>query len=246
VAVFREARRVLRDDGTLWVVAGDCYAGSGKGGQSPTMRSEGWQPVYANHGKAYGLKRKDLIGIPWMLAFALRADGWILRQEIIWHKPNAMPESVKDRCTRAHEQIFMLAKSARYYYDADAVREPAANGDPGPPRGSLGAARASQGRRGEGQPCGEPASTRNRRSVWTVPARPGGGALCPVYPARLVEPCVYAGSRPGGLVIDPFCGSGSTGAAALGAGRRFIGIDISPESCELAAMRLKDAVRQVG
>ena len=127
VAVFREVRRVLKDDGIMFLNLGDSYAGSGKGGQSEEKRSENWQPQYGNKGKRYGLKPKDLIGIPWMVAFALRADGWYLRQDIIWHKPNPMPESVTDRCTKAHEYIFLMSKSQRYYYDAEAIKTPVAD-----------------------------------------------------------------------------------------------------------------------
>jgi DNA modification methylase len=123
VGVFREVKRVLRDDGTLWLNLGDSYAGSGKGGQSEEKRSENWQPEYGNKGKRYGLKPKDLIGIPWMVAFALRADGWYLRQDIIWHKPNPMPESVTDRCTKSHEYIFLLSKSKQYYYDYESIKQ---------------------------------------------------------------------------------------------------------------------------
>ena len=126
VEVFREVKRVLRDDGTLWVNIGDSYAGSGKGGQSENKKSKNWQPAYVNKGCLYGLKQKDLIGIPWMLAFALRTDGWYLRQEIIWAKPNPMPESVTDRCTKSHESIFLFSKSRNYYFDADAIADPVA------------------------------------------------------------------------------------------------------------------------
>lgn len=127
VDVFREVRRVLKDDGTLWLNLGDSYAGSGKGGNSESKRSKNWQPEYANHGQTYGLKQKDLIGIPWMVAFALRADGWYLRQDIIWSKPNPMPESVTDRCTKSHEYIFLFSKSKKYYFDHEAIKKPVAS-----------------------------------------------------------------------------------------------------------------------
>lgn len=152
VQVFREVWRVLKDDGTLWLNLGDSYAGSGKGGQSKEKRSENWQPSYANKGMLYGLKPKDLIGIPWMASFALRADGWYLRSDIIWHKPNPMPESVKDRPTKAHEYIFLLSKSQRYYYDADAIAEPSVTNDLRRPYGSPGAnALDPRGKQGEGK-----------------------------------------------------------------------------------------------
>jgi len=214
VEVFRAVRRVLRDDGTLWVVIGDSYAGSGKGGNS--AGHEGKQDTNRGTLSVKGrmtptggdIKSKDLIGIPWQLAFALRADGWYLRQDIIWQKPNAMPESVRDRCTRAHEYIFMLTKSARYYYDADAVAETAVHGD-----------------------------ARNRRSVWTVSTKPYKGAHFATFPPELIEPMILASSRRGGIVIDPFCGSGTTGVVAAAHGREFIGIDINPDYAEMARNR---------
>ena len=253
VDIFREVRRTLKEDGTVWIVIGDSYAGSGKGGQSAEKQSDNWQPKYANKGKAYELKPKNLIGIPWRVAFALQADGWILRQDIIWHKPNAMPESVKDRCTRAHEYIFMLTKQARYYYDGNAVKEKAVNGDPHPPRGSKGVFNPNSGRRKQDEhgrryegfngryhrDGREPIIERNRRSVWTVTTKPLKEAHFAVFPPDLIEPCVLASTRPGGLVIDPFLGSGTTGIVARANGRDFIGIDINPEYCKIAEKRLK-------
>jgi len=197
VSVFRESRRVLKDDGTLWLNLGDSYAGSGKGGQSEAKRSENWQPEYANKGKLYGLKPKDLIGIPWMVAFALRADGWYLRSDIIWHKPNPMPESVKDRPTKAHEYIFMLSKSPKYYYDADSILEPA-NYDGRKDTKFKGAIKSYDGvmpgakpqsfaQNGHERwvykmPDGSPA--RNKRSVWTVTTKPYKGAHFATFPPR--------------------------------------------------------------
>ncbi|GHV18306.1 methyltransferase [Clostridia bacterium] len=258
VEVFREVRRVLRDDGTLWVIIGDSYAGSGKGG-NPIGRegkqdtNKGTLTIKGKKTPTFdGLKPKDLIGIPWMLAFALRADGWYLRQDIIWHKPNAMPESVRDRCTRAHEYIFMFTKSPRYFYDNEAVAEKAVNGDPRPPRGSKGALTENLGRRkqdGHGRRHAgfneryhsnehAPVTTRNRRSVWTVTTKPLKEAHFATFPPDLIEPCILASSRPGGIVLDPFCGSGTVGLLAERHGREFIGIDINREYCELAERRI--------
>lgn len=242
VDVFREVRRVLSDDGTLWVNIGDSYAGSGKGGQSEKKRSENWQPVYANHGKTCGLKPKDLIGIPWMLAFALRADGWFLRQEIIWSKPNAMPESVKDRPTRAHENIFLFTKSKQYYYDYEAIQEPCLDGDPNMPRGSKGVLghqnggtrkQDGHGRRHAGFNDryfdGSRRVLRNKRSVWTVATQPYAGAHFAVFPPELIRPCIRAGCSVGGVVLDPFMGSGTTAIVALEEGRHYLGIELNEQ-----------------
>ena len=246
VEVFREVRRVLRDDGTLWVNIGDSYAGSGKGGQSAEKRSENWQPAYASRGKTYGLKPKDLVGIPWLLAFALRADGWYLRSEIIWHKPNAMPESVKDRPTRAHETVFLLSKSSSYFYNYGAIMEPAVNGDPQCPRGSGGAFRPNGGRRMQAEDIldGAALEERNKRDVWTVATKPYTGAHFAVFPPDLIRPCILAGSRYGGTVLDPFFGAGTTGLVALEEQRGYIGIELNPEYVGLARRRLETAAVQ--
>ena len=174
VEVFRLVRDALADDGTLWLNLGDSYAGSGKGGQSEAKRSDGWQPEYANKGATYGLKPKDLIGIPWRVAFALQADGWYLRSDIIWHKPNPMPESVTDRPTKSHEHLFLFSKSPRYYYDHEAIKEPTVDGD----------------------------HARNKRDVWTINTKPFKGAHFAVMPEALVEPCILAGSRIAGKRCD--------------------------------------------
>jgi len=221
VDVFREVRRVLKDDGIMFLNLGDSYAGSGKGGQSEEKRSENWQPQYGNKGKRYGLKPKDLIGIPWMVAFALRADGWYLRSDIIWHKPNCMPESVTDRPTKAHEYIFLLSKSQRYYYDKEAILEPHSDetkkyfekytpdhskslsdrkialGDKGKTRTGFGNSRA------EATACMNP-SGRNKRTVWTIPTKPYKGAHFATYPEKLIEPCIRAGTSEKGYC--PTCG----------------------------------------
>lgn len=208
------------------------------------MYTENWKPEYSHIGasarrnavtkyagdpRVYeGMKNKDLMGIPWMLAFALRADGWWLRQDIIWHKPNAMPESVKDRCTKSHEYIFLLSKSQAYYFDSDAIKEKAVSK---PWKG----ANPQQDHSGW---CGGNGETRNKRDVWTVATRPYKGAHFAVFPPELIRPCVLAGSRKGGIVLDPFIGSGTTAAVAVEEGRDFIGIDIHPNYAELARKRV--------
>ena len=240
VEVFREVRRVLKDDGTLWLNIGDSYATKAAG----------------------AVKRKDLNGIPWLLAFALRSDGWHLRADIIWHKPNTMPESAKDRPTRAHEYIFLLSKSPDYFYNAEAIKEPAA-GFPGSE--NLNARRRGNSRTFRGgnaythnQAAENSASVereshgltpnetgkRNRRTVWTVATRPYKGAHFATFPEELARPCILAGSRPGDTVLDPFCGSGTTGAVAIQEGRDFIGIDINPEYIKLSEQRLREAAQE--
>jgi len=229
VAVFRECKRILRDDGTLWVNIGDSYNGS-----APNQSGQnGYNDGRENRDKRYstggvnGLKPKDLIGIPWMLAFALRADGWYLRQDIIWAKPNPMPESVKDRCTKSHEYIFLLSKSARYYYDNEAVMEDAAGG-----RERFGGAK--YGDKGLDKSRNDTArfdetivSVRNKRDVWTVATKPYKGAHYATFPPDLITPCILAGAPEGGIVFDPFVGSGTTVATAIQLGRRGVGIDLS-------------------
>lgn len=282
VAVFREVRRVLRDDGTLWLNIGDSYAGSGRGVGDTKTTNKGNPASRDMHdamvdagalGRAWvkpppGLKQKDLIGIPWLLAFALRADGWYLRQEIIWHKPNPMPESVRDRCTKAHETIFMLSKSARYYYDADAVAEPAiyaglvgqdASGFKNPMNfnGKHAASpevrgerktdkQRGYGRRHQGfndrwdamERAEQCSGTRNKRSVWTVATQPFSEAHFATYPPALIEPCILAGCPEGGTVLDPFGGAGTTGLVADRLGRSAILCELNPEYAELARKRL--------
>ena len=238
VEVFREVRRVLRDDGTLWIVIGDSYAGSGKAGQSASMRSENWQPRYVNKGKTYGIKPKDLIGIPWRLAFALQSDGWYLRQDIIWHKTNPIPESVTDRCTKSHEYIFLLSKSRRYYFDSDAIKEPAVSTDNSKRNRDETRLNNTPGRTRMSGLLKNDYVTRNKRDVWTVATQPYKEAHFAVFPPKLIEPCILAGSRTGGTVLDPFMGSGTTGVVAYTHGREFIGIDLNPDYCTVAENRL--------
>lgn len=233
VEVFREVRRVLRPDGTLWINIGDSYATS-SGSQPPTntRNAQG----HTAKSVPLGYKRKDMIGIPWMLAFALRTDGWYLRQDIIWAKPNTMPESVRDRCTRSHEYIFLLSKSRKYYFDAEAISEPIS--------GESLKRYERKGERGSPMFCGcadddeHKKARKNRRDVWSIPT---GGFKCEhiaVFPERLVEPCILAGSPEGGVVLDPFAGSGTTGAVAKRLGRDFVGVEINPQYRRMAIDRI--------
>jgi DNA modification methylase len=257
VEVFREVRRVLRDDGTLWLNLGDSYAAArggthqpaetlagGKGGKSADGanvnrdRHDGYNPT--RNAPAIGLKHKDLIGIPWRVAFALQADGWYLRQDIIWHKPNPMPESVRDRCTKAHEYLFLLSKSGRYFFDAEAIKEPAVYANSG--RSSATKHDLSGDRKRNGSTNAPSfraiAETRNRRSVWTVTTKPFAGAHFATFPPDLIEPCILAGCPAGGTVLDPFFGAGTTGLVAQKHGRDCVGIELNPAYVEIAQKRL--------
>jgi site-specific DNA-methyltransferase (adenine-specific) len=209
VEVFAEVRRVLADDGTLWLNIGDGYT-SGNRGYRASDKKNSARAMAVRPGTPEGLKPKDLIGVPWRLAFALQEDGWYLRDDIVWHKPNAMPESVKDRPARSHEYVFMLTKSENYYYDWQASREPADNG-----------------------------GFRNRRSVWSVNTRPFQGAHFATFPPDLIRPCVQMSSQPGDFVLDPFFGSGTVGVVCLEEKRRYIGAELNPGYVALAARRLK-------
>jgi len=252
VEVFREVRRVLREDGTLWLNLGDSYAGNATSG-GPNRNDGGPAVRVAGVPTKIGenLKPKDLCGIPWRVALALQADGWYLRQDIIWHKPNPMPESVTDRCTKSHEYVFLMAKSQRYYYDAETIQEAFADdrmGNPGKYKWAYGSGSGKgkgetsllkedgmvHGWNQDGAACG-----RNRRSVWTVCTKPYSGAHFAVMPPDLVKPCILAGCPEGGVVLDPFMGSGTVAAVAQDAGRRAIGIELNPEYCKLIAKRFK-------
>lgn len=249
VLLFREVRRVLSDDGTVWLNIGDSYAGtckSGGGKQGEKWAAHGADTEGARGGKYVpppsGLKPKDLMGIPWRVALALQADGWWLRNDIIWAKPNPMPSSAQDRCTVAHEYLFLLTKSARYYYDADAIREPLAEATLADKR--LGAVHDEPRERYGGQAscpssfAGANPLGANRRTVWTITPNYYQGAHFAVFPEQIPERCILAGSRPGDLALDPFSGSGTTGKMALKHGRRYLGLDINKDYLELAARRV--------
>jgi len=253
VAVFREVKRVLRDDGTVWLNLGDSYAGSGRGNNPNGKQGTNHGTLFDPDNSGFvpnGLKPKDLIGIPWRVAFALQADGWWLRSDIIWHKPNPMPESVTDRPTKSHEYMFLLTKSARYYYDGDAVKEPLADSTLADKRNGKGRLTTSDNTKYDLPPYSwyrnrkftDPALGRNLRSVWTIPTQSYSGAHFATYPEKLVEPCIKAGTKAGDVVLDPFCGSGTTGKVAVKLGRDFIGIELNPEYIELAKKRIGDAV----
>ena len=256
VAVFREVRRVLRKDGVCWLNLGDSYCGGNTGNQSNVGQrygKDGEGHVFRRDGKyasSIGLKPKDLIGIPWRVAFALQADGWWLRQEIIWAKPNPMPESVTDRCTKSHEQIFLLTKAATYWYDAEAVAEPFADerqGNPGSYKRTTSASKGACNDRqdlgflnnGDGWNADGGKATRNRRSVWTVPSSPFSEAHFATFPPALIEPCIKAGCPAGGMVLDPFGGAGTTGLVADRLGRNAILIELNPEYAAMAERRIK-------
>ena len=256
VLLFREVWRVLADDGTLWLNLGDSYSGSGKGpaGNLGAKHDErNMEHTKASGNVPIGLKPKDLIGIPWRVAFALQADGWYLRQDIIWAKPNPMPESVTDRCTKSHEYVFLLSKSARYYYDHESVKERGVmvagdsagskqrdtretHGLGGGNSGiSVAKAKLAQELADKGY------STRNKRDVWTIASKPFKGAHFAVMPEALVEPCVLAGSAEGDTVLDPFTGSGTVAVVALRHGRNFVGTELNPEYGEIAKDRITNA-----
>ncbi len=242
VEVFREVRRVLRDDGTLWLNLGDSYNGT-KVGNTETNKHVGAVTDSFTKKLWKDLKPKDLIGIPWRVAFALQADGWYLRQDIIWHKPNPMPESVKDRCTKAHEYIFLLSKSARYYYDYEAVKEPStcygtdARSDLGNIRYEGKRTEDTTGKNGQ-QSFVTINDTRNKRSVWTVSTKPFSEAHFATFPEELINPCVLAGSPEGGIVYDPFMGAGTTAYVAKKLGRHFLGSELNPAYIDIANKRV--------
>jgi DNA modification methylase len=252
VAVFREARRVLRADGTCWLNLGDSYASFRDGRATPDTTRKGDTGTLVDSGKAKNrsastfagscVKHKDLIGIPWRVAFALQSDGWYLRQDIIWHKPNPMPESVTDRCTKAHEYLFLLTKSERYWYDAGAICEASVTPMDSTARQSFGGPKLSNSVLSHAANHGkarrdERKDTRNRRSVWTIPTQPCSLAHFAVMPEALVEPCILAGCPSGGTVLDPFGGSGTVGAVAEKLGRNSVLIELNPAYIELQKVR---------
>lgn len=256
VDVFRDVRRVLRDDGTLWLNLGDSYYNyrPGKGQsmckQTVSNTNQDLPIVCARRGnRQEGLKEKDLIGIPWRVAFALQADGWYLRQDIIWHKPNPIPESIKDRCTKSHEYIFLLSKSPKYYFDSDTIREDSVDpvGSANRYKSKFGGSKNEEMLRTEQvhtRPIGmrEFDGKRNKRDVWTVATKPYKEAHFATFPTALIEPCVLAGCPVGGTVLDPFFGSGTTGLVAIQNARKYIGIEINPEYVALAEKRIKSSI----
>lgn len=207
-AVFAEVRRTLADDGTLWLNIGDSYTSGGRTWRDADKKNKGRAMDYRAP-TPDGLKPKDLIGVPWRLAFALQDEGWHLRSDIIWHKPNCQPESVKDRPTRAHEYLFLFSKSEKYYYDHEAIKEPTAT-----------------------------TGLKNRRSVWSINTEAFAEAHFAAFPTKLVEPCILAGSLPGNIVLDPFFGSGTVGLVASRLGRKFFGVDLNEEYTSIARRRL--------
>lgn len=244
VDVFREVRRVLRDDGTVWLNLGDSYTGywgekyAHKPFGSDRTADESTPPNKATAFKDWGMNNKNLIGIPWRVAFALQADGWYLRQDIIWHKPNPMPESVRDRCTKAHEYIFLLSKSERYYWDAEAMKESAVSKVQ--KRKRPNGLSVEHGKRsGVYRPnCGV-SEYRNRRSVWSVTTKPYSGAHFATFPPDLIRPCILAGCPKDGTVLDPFGGSGTTALVALEEGRKAVLCELNTDYIALAHKRLE-------
>lgn len=208
VGVFHELKRVLTDDGSLWLNIGDGYTSGQRGWRAPDKKNPA-RAMSVRPNTPEGLKPKDLLGVPWRLAFALQDDGWFLRSDVVWNKPNAMPESVKDRPTRSHEYLFMLTKSEKYLYDWHAMREPADGG-----------------------------GVRSRRSVWNVNTKAFAGAHFATFPPDLIFPCVLASTKPGDFVLDPFFGSGTVGLVCEERGRNYVGVELHPEYIELATSRL--------
>ena len=250
--VFDEVWRVLADDGTLWLNIGDSYTSVHTGGQKSAKSTvganhDGAQEIRQNKSnpKSYGLKDKELVGIPWRVAFALQERGWYLRQDIIWAKPNPMPESVTDRCTKSHEFLFLLTKQPKYFYDNEAIKEPVVQ--------EWGTRDRSGGKyHNEGSGLTPHTgleknyTTRNKRDVWTVTTSRFKGAHFATYPPELIEPCVLAGSREGDWVLDPFSGSGTTGVVALMHGRNYVGCELNPDYADISLNRIQDSVGMLG
>jgi DNA modification methylase len=281
VEVFREVKRVLKDDGTLWLNLGDSYSGSGKGGAAYPENAKKYKQG-SNKGMLGAIKTikssninykpKNLIGIPWRVAFALQADGWYLRQDIIWAKTNPMPESVKDRCTKSHEYIFLLSKNAQYYFDAEAIAEPATESTikrlsqdvesqegssriPGKTNGNMKVVKPRYGGKKytenpEAFYRTKPGNAydyrpkRNKRDVWTVSTKPFKEAHFATFPPDLIEPCILAGCRVGGIVLDPFMGSGTVGLVAKRHNKKYIGFELNVKYIDIAAKRIENEKTQ--
>jgi DNA modification methylase len=252
--VFDEVWRVLADDGTLWLNLGDSYSGSGKGPSGNLGAKHDERNMEHKHSAIVpdGLKPKDLVGIPWRVAFALQARGWYLRQDIIWAKPNPMPESVTDRCTKSHEYIFLLTKSAKYYYNNESIREPLSEVTiqrdkytrqvkDGNKSAVAGVYAVDHTKDSKSNPNG-----RNKRSVWNVATKPYREAHFATYPAELILPCVLAGSKDGDTVLDPFSGSGTTGVVALTNNRNYIGCELNPEYAQMSLNRIDESIGMFG
>jgi len=246
VAVFREVKRVLRDDGTIWLVLGDTYAGSGKGqwehdkGQKESYVATKDSPQCKIPKIPEGMKHKDLVGIPWMVAFALRADGWYLRQDIIWSKPSCMPESVKDRCTGSHEYIFLLSKSRNYYFDADAIKEISISYDKNIRDRDTTKLNNTPGRTPMQGLTRNDYEYRNKRSVWNIAPSHIKDAHFATFPEKLIEPCILAGCPIDGIALDPFIGAGTVAKVAIENGRNYLGIELNPKYINLANNRIKE------
>lgn len=223
VLVFNEVKRVLKPDGTLWLNIGDSYNGymaNHRGTGLETNRQSARKYIEPGAGlRTTSLKNKDMLGIPWRIAFALQKDGWYLRQDIIWHKPNPMPESISDRCTKSHEYLFLLSKSPRYYFDAESIKEPSVMQE-------------------------HSKEMKNKRDVWTVPVKPFKGAHFATFPIELIKPCVLAGSKKDGIILDPFGGSGTTAIAAIREGRKAILIDCNPQYMSIAERRVFEELKK--
>ena len=244
VSVFKEVRNVLTDDGTLWVNLGDSYYNyrPGKGQSYPKQsvsKTNQDLPTQCNKrgNKLEGLKEKDLIGIPWMFAFAMRSDGWYLRQDIIWHKPNPMPESVKDRCTKSHEYIFLLSKNKKYYYDNEAIKEPVKQ-DWGTRNRTNGKYHNSGSGLSPHSGLTKSYDRKNKRDVWSITNKPYKGSHFAVFPPDLITPCILAGSEKGDIILDPFMGSGTTAMVAKQLGRDYIGCELHEEYSNLIDQRV--------
>lgn len=258
VRVFREVRRVLRDDGTLWLNIADSYAGSNKGAWSNNGKSRPKSKqryIYTTHDPAANLpnawpniKPKDMVGIPWMLAFALRADGWYLRSDIIWHKPNAMPHNVKDRPVNCYEHIFLLSKSRRYFFDYTTLEVPVTESTTARMKRAFQTNKYADGAPGQTPQAINQPKDRNKsipemrrgRDIWTIATGGYRDAHFATFPLELARRCIGAGCPEDGIVLDPFFGSGTTGKAALGLGRKYVGIELNSEYCALAERRVSE------